>query len=99
MCVQIERHSHGEREAKSPRSDYAGGILADRAYETRDFPLSVSWQVHSEHDIVLWFAARVDLGGSSSGCGFKCSGLRTEKGRWLSSDPTVRVLKDKKRTP
>lgn len=57
MCMQIEQHSHGECEAKFACSDYARGVLTERAYEMCNFPFSVLWQVHSEDDIVLWFPA------------------------------------------
>lgn len=57
MCMQIEQHSHREREAKFACSDGARGVLAERAYETCNFPLSVLWQVHFEDDIMLWFPA------------------------------------------
>ena len=57
MCMQIEQHSPGECEAKFACPDYARGVLAEHAYEMCNFPLSVSWPVHFEDDIVLWFPA------------------------------------------
>lgn len=55
--MQTEQHSRGECVAKFACSDYAQGVLAERAYEMCNCPLSVLRQVRSEDDIVLWFPA------------------------------------------
>lgn len=93
-CMHTEQHSHGEREAKFPCSDYARGVLAEHACGTCNFPLSVFmasplWDL-SGFQPLNWSVWK------QFGLWFQMQQLENINWRSLSSDLKFQVLKGKK---